>query len=78
MSQRFANKRLNLPNAAEFQDVYSAKIEDLGDGAYTLISYVDAPNQSAVALRVTSVSLGRLVTIVAANRFEDFRTTGVI
>ncbi len=52
MSQRFANKRLNLPNAAEFQDVYSAKIEDLGDGAYTVISYVDAPNQSAVALRV--------------------------
>ncbi len=52
LSQRFVEKRINLPNAAQFQGVYAAKIEDLGDGVYAVISYVDAPSQSAVALRV--------------------------
>ncbi len=52
MSQRFVGKRLNLLGAARFQDAYSAKIEDLGDGVYSVISYVDTQDSSGVTSRV--------------------------
>ncbi len=52
MSQHFVEGRLSTPPAAQFQNVYQAKIEDLGDGVYTVISYVDLHKLSGGPSRV--------------------------
>lgn len=52
MSHSFVEKRLNIPATAKFQDVYEATVRDLGDGVYTVLSYVDALNPSGAPFHV--------------------------
>jgi hypothetical protein len=52
VSHRFVKERFSLGREAKFQDVYAARIEDLGDSVYTVISYVDNPSPSGAVLRV--------------------------